>query len=116
MAPTRSLLCGCCASALAPAALAAWRGHSPSATQPARGRHSDGATRTGGQNQGVQGYSPPPSAVSPITHAAPDVSGRAVDDDELAGLVAARQMDSVVFKNHLIQTMGREIPAALLMD
>jgi hypothetical protein len=47
--------------------------------------------------------------VSPIrglidfhTHAAPDVFGRAVDDDELASLAAARDG-------------GREIPGALLM-
>lgn len=105
MTPTRSLLCGCCASVLAPVALAARRGHGPSATPPARGRHGAGAARQAGQNQGVRGYSPPPPAVSPIrglidfhTHAAPDVFGRAVDDDELAGLAAARQMEAVVFK------------------
>jgi hypothetical protein len=150
MTPTRSLLCGCCASVLAPVALAARRGHGPSVTPPARGRHGAGGARQAGQNQGVQGYSPPPPAVSPIrglidfhTHAAPDVFGRAVDDDELAGLAAARQMEAVVFKTDLgqtgnptpadglqmfvaaleaagitrdqIQTMGRETPVALLM-
>jgi hypothetical protein len=62
----------------------------------------------------VQGYSPPPPAVSPIrglidfhTHAAPDVFGRAVDDDELAALAAARQMEAVVFKNHVALTADR---------
>ena len=86
MTPTRSLLCGCCASTLAPVALAARRGHGPSATPPARGRHgADG--RQAGQNQGVQGYSPPPPAVSPIR-----------------GLI-----------DFHTQTMGRETPAALLM-
>jgi hypothetical protein len=114
MTPTRSLLCGCCVSVLAPVALAARRGHGPSATPPARGRHGAGAARQAGQNQGVQGYSPPPPAVSSIrglidfhTHAAPDVFGRAVDDDELAGLAAARQMEAVVFKNHVALTADR---------
>jgi hypothetical protein len=105
MAPTPSLLCGCCASVLAPVALAARRGHGPSATQPPRGRHGAGAAHHAGQHQGVQGYSLPPPAVSPIRglidfhrHTAPDVFGRAVDDDGLAGLAAARQMETVVFK------------------
>jgi hypothetical protein len=63
---------------------------------------------------GVQGYSPPPPSTSPIeglidfhTHAAPDVFGRAVDDDELAALAAARQMEAVVFKNHVTHTADR---------
>ena len=63
---------------------------------------------------GVRGYSPPPPAVSPIrglidfhTHAAPDVFGRAVDDDELATMAAARQMEAVVFKNHVALTADR---------
>jgi hypothetical protein len=52
--------------------------------------------------------------VSPIkglidfhTHAAPDVFGRAVDDDELASLAAARGMEAVVFKNHVTATADR---------
>jgi len=63
---------------------------------------------------GVRGYSPPPPAVSPIrglidfhTHAAPDVFGRAVDDEELAALAAARQMEAVVFKSHVTLTADR---------
>ena len=47
-----------------------------------------------------------PPRVSPIrglidfhTHAAPDVFGRAVDDDELASLAATREMEAVVFKS-----------------
>ena len=63
---------------------------------------------------GVQGYSPPPPPVSPIrglidfhTHAAPDIFGRAVDDDELAQLAAARQMEALVFKNHVTLTADR---------
>jgi Family of unknown function (DUF6282) len=62
----------------------------------------------------VRGYSPPPPLVSPIkglidfhTHAAPDVFGRAVDDDELAALAAARGMEAVVFKNHVSPTADR---------
>jgi hypothetical protein len=52
--------------------------------------------------------------VSPIrglidfhTHAAPDVFGRSVDDDELASLAAARQMEAVVFKSHVTMTGDR---------
>ena len=67
-----------------------------------------------GANKGVQGYSPPPPKVSPIkglidfhTHAAPDVFGRAVDDDELASLAANREMEAVVFKNHVALTADR---------
>jgi hypothetical protein len=62
----------------------------------------------------VKGYSPPPPAVSPVaglidfhTHAAPDVFGRAVDDDELASLAATRQMEAIVFKNHVTATGDR---------
>jgi hypothetical protein len=62
----------------------------------------------------VQGYSPPPPPVSPIkglidfhTHAAPDIFGRAIDDDELAALAAARQMEAIVFKNHVTHTADR---------
>src|SRR6266566_4726070 len=56
----------------------------------------------------------PPPRVSPIrglidfhTHAAPDVFGRSVDDDELASLAAARQMEAVVFKSHVTLTADR---------
>jgi hypothetical protein len=62
----------------------------------------------------VQGYSPPPPPVSPIkglidfhTHAAPDIFGRSLDDDELATLAASRQMEAVVFKNHVTHTADR---------
>ena len=62
----------------------------------------------------MQGYSPPPPPVSPIkglidfhTHAAPDIFGRAIDDDELAALAATRQMEAIVFKNHVTHTADR---------
>jgi hypothetical protein len=62
----------------------------------------------------VKGYSPPPPPVSPVkglidfhTHAAPDVMGRAVNDDELALLAASREMEAVVFKNHITMTADR---------
>ncbi|HWN13779.1 MAG TPA: DUF6282 family protein [Candidatus Dormibacteraeota bacterium] len=62
----------------------------------------------------MQGYSPPPPPVSPIkglidfhTHAAPDIFGRAIDDDELAALAASRQMEAIVFKNHVTHTADR---------
>jgi Family of unknown function (DUF6282) len=73
-----------------------------------------GAGAAANANTGVQGYSPPPPLVSPIrglidfhTHAAPDIFGRAVDDDELATLAASRQMDAIVFKNHVTHTADR---------
>ena len=77
------------------------------------GRPRRGRPR-GAANPGVQGYSPPPPPVSPIkglidfhTHAAPDIFGRALDDDELATLAATRQMEAVVFKNHVTHTADR---------
>ena len=79
----------------------------PRATVPIAARETAPST-------GVQGYSPPPPKVSPIkglidfhTHAAPDVFGRAVDDDELASLAAAREMEAIVFKNHVTSTADR---------
>jgi hypothetical protein len=73
-----------------------------------------GAARQSRAAPGVRGYSPPPPAVSPIrglidfhTHAAPDVFGRSVDDEELAALAAAREMEPVVFKNHVALTADR---------
>ena len=113
------LVCGCCqGSVVAPAALAAARGTrrpagaSPSAShgRPAPSRD----TARSSANPGVQGYSPPPPPVSPIkglidfhTHAAPDIFGRSLDDDELATLAATRQMEAVVFKNHVTHTADR---------
>ena len=62
----------------------------------------------------VRVFPPPPPAVSPIeglidfhTHCAPDVFGRAVDDDESAQLYMARKMDGVVLKNHVALTADR---------
>ena len=87
------------------------RSGGPSAP-PARGH---AAAAAGAQaNTGVRGYSPPPPRVSPVrglidfhTHAAPDVFGRSVDDDELASLAAAREMEAVVFKSHVTITADR---------
>ena len=107
------LACGCChVRAAAPVGLAAPRGSRRSA--PASdGRRAAGTPRSAA-NPGVQGYSPPPPPVSPIkglidfhTHAAPDIFGRALDDDELATLAASRQMEAVVFKNHVTHTADR---------
>jgi len=62
----------------------------------------------------VRVFPPPPPAVSPIeglidfhTHCAPDVFGRAVDDDESAQLYLARKMEAVVLKNHVALTADR---------
>jgi hypothetical protein len=104
---TGGLACGCVAASAA-------RGHGRKVAPPARGRHGDAPAREAAANTGVQGYSPPPPPVSPIrglidfhTHASPDVFGRSVDDDELASLAAARQMEAVVFKSHVTLTADR---------
>ena len=107
------LVCGCChVRAAAPVGLAAPRGSRRSASA-SHGRPAAAATGATA-NPGVQGYSPPPPPVSPIkglidfhTHAAPDIFGRALDDDELATLAATRQMEAVVFKNHVTHTADR---------
>ena len=107
------LVCGCChVRAAAPVGLTAPRGSRRSAPA-SHGRPAAGPPRVAA-NPGVQGYSPPPPPVSPIkglidfhTHAAPDIFGRAIDDDELATLAATRQMEAVVFKNHVTHTADR---------
>jgi uncharacterized protein DUF6282 len=107
------LVCGCChGSTVAPVGLVSPRGsRRPAGT--AHGRPAAEAPRAT-PNPGVQGYSPPPPPVSPIkglidfhTHAAPDIFGRAIDDDELAALAASRQMEAIVFKNHVTHTADR---------
>ena len=107
------LVCGCChGSTVAPVGLVSPRGsRRPAGT--AHGRPAGEAPRAT-PNPGVQGYSPPPPPVSPIkglidfhTHAAPDIFGRAIDDDELAALAASRQMEAIVFKNHVTHTADR---------
>ncbi len=113
-------LAGCCCqwSVVAPAALAAARGPRRPADPASRSSHGRpaGSRAAAGSsaNPGVQGYSPPPPPVSPIkglidfhTHAAPDIFGRSLDDDELATLAATRQMEAVVFKNHVTHTADR---------
>jgi hypothetical protein len=62
----------------------------------------------------VRVFPPPPPAVSPIeglidfhVHSAPDVFGRAIDDDESAALYMARKAEAVVLKNHVVSTAGR---------
>ena len=107
------LVCGCChGRAVAPVGLVSPRGSRRTAGG-SHGRPAAEAPRAT-PNPGVQGYSPPPPPVSPIqglidfhTHAAPDIFGRAIDDDELAALAASRQMEAVVFKNHVTHTADR---------
>src|SRR5690348_1916702 len=103
--------CGC-SVALAPRL--AMRGAHGRPSPPAAHGRASGARHEPAATTGVKGYSPPPPAVSPVTglidfhtHAAPDVFGRAVDDDELASLAASRQMEAVVFKNHVTATSDR---------
>lgn len=107
------LVCGCChGSTVAPIGLVSPRA-SRRAAGSSHGRPAAEAPRAT-PNPGVQGYSPPPPPVSPIkglidfhTHAAPDIFGRAIDDDELATLAASRQMEAIVFKNHVTHTADR---------
>jgi len=62
----------------------------------------------------VRVFPPPPPAVSPIeglidfhVHTAPDVFGRAVDDEEAAQLYRERQIEAIVLKNHVALTADR---------
>ena len=114
MAP---LVCGGCCDARAVAAVPVVAVQRSRRAADGAHRRARGGAREAGRaaaNPGVQGYSPPPPPVSPIkglidfhTHAAPDIFGRALDDDELATLAATRQMEAVVFKNHVTHTADR---------
>jgi hypothetical protein len=62
----------------------------------------------------VRVFPPPPPATSPIeglidfhTHCAPDVFGRAVDDDESAQAYRERGMEAIVLKSHTALTADR---------
>jgi Family of unknown function (DUF6282) len=62
----------------------------------------------------VRVFPPPPPAVSPIeglidfhVHAAPDVFGRAMDDDEAATLYRGSAAEAIVLKNHVALTADR---------
>jgi len=62
----------------------------------------------------VRVFPPPPPAVSPIeglidfhVHSAPDVFGRAVDDEEAAALYKANGIEGIVLKNHVALTADR---------
>src|SRR5207248_8850796 len=59
-------------------------------------------------------FPPPPPAVSPIAglmdthiHAAPDVFGRSMDDEEMAILYKERGLEGLVLKNHVATTADR---------
>lgn len=59
-------------------------------------------------------FPPPPPAISPINglmdthvHSAPDTFGRALDDDEVAGLYKERGLEALVLKNHVVATADR---------
>jgi len=62
----------------------------------------------------VRVFPPPPPAVSPIAglmdthvHAAPDVFGRSLDDEEMAILYNERGLEGLVLKNHVATTADR---------
>ncbi len=62
----------------------------------------------------VRVFPPPPPAVSPIeglidfhVHTAPDVFGRAGDDEEAAQLYKARSMEAILLKSHTALTADR---------
>ncbi len=59
-------------------------------------------------------FPPPPPLTSPIAglmdthvHSAPDVFGRAFDDEEMAALYRDRGVEAVVLKNHVVPTADR---------
>jgi len=114
MTPTRSLLCACCASALAPVALAKRRGHGPSAKPPARVRHRAGAARK--VPRCARGSVPSSRAVGAkhvVLGTDLGQTGNPTPADGRQIFVAA--LDAAGIGRDQIQTMGREIPAALLM-
>jgi len=108
MNPTRSLLCGCCASVLAPVALAARRGHGPAVTPPRRGQH--GAREA---PRCTRGSVPSAKAVG-AKHVVLDTGqpGNPTPADGLQMFVAA--LAAAGINRDQLQTMGRET-AALLM-
>ena len=62
----------------------------------------------------VRVFPPPPPEVSPIAglmdthvHAAPDVFGRSMDDEEVAILYKERGLEALVLKNHVVATADR---------
>ena len=62
----------------------------------------------------IRVFPPPPPAVSPIAglmdthvHAAPDVFGRSLDDEEVASLYKDRGLEALVLKNHVVPTADR---------
>ena len=62
----------------------------------------------------VRVFPPPPPAINPIAglmdthvHAAPDVFGRALDDEEVAILYRDRGLEALVLKNHVATTADR---------
>jgi hypothetical protein len=125
------MICGC-----SPIALPR---HDRRRADTTRGRQSTSAPAPRGHATGVQGYSPPAPTGQPDprphrfhTHAAPDVFGRAVDDEEnfvlgtdlgqtgnptpadgLQMFVTGLMAEGITRAQ--IDTMGREIPGALLM-
>ena len=62
----------------------------------------------------VRAFPPPPPAVSPVEglidfhlHTAPDVFGRALDDEEAAALFRDNGIEAVVMKSHVLPTADR---------
>src|SRR5207237_9775737 len=62
----------------------------------------------------VRVFPPPPPAVSPIAglmdthvHAAPDVFGRSLDDEEVAILYKERGLEALVLKHHVANPADR---------
>ena len=72
------------------------------------------ALRSGAAAAQVRAFPPPPPAVSPIEglidfhlHTAPDVFGRALDDEEAAALYRDNGIEAVVMKSHVLATADR---------
>jgi hypothetical protein len=71
----------------------------------------------------VRVFPPPPPATSPIegmvdihVHSAPDVFGRAIDDNEVVRKAIESKMGAIVLKNHVMETGARAYLARKLSD
>jgi len=103
----------CCGHGTPPAEQ--WTGRRDFLTMAAAGMAGFAATlRSREAAAQVRAFPPPPPAVSPVEglidfhlHTAPDVFGRALDDDEAAALYHDNGIEAVVMKSHVVPTADR---------
>jgi Family of unknown function (DUF6282) len=109
----RSRLTSCCGHGSPPAAPRT--GRRGFLTMTAAGIAGLATTlRSRGAAAQVRAFPPPPPAVSPVEglidfhlHTAPDVFGRALDDEEGAALYHDNGIEAVVMKSHVVPTADR---------